>query len=151
MSFAERLRLSDGEKGARRTFVTQLPGRGPRVLGAWTHQIFSCPFLDFSSFTRELQTVHPPSYRYLSCQSSGWSSRFDAAATAPRRALEIFPLPLETAGLAARAAPGGGRAANRGVADIAAGAVGMSARKPVAGACASRDDAALPPNASCAY
>ena len=123
---------------------------GPGGLGAWTHQIFSCPFLDLSSFTRELHTVHPPSYRYLSCQSSGWSSRFDAAATTPRRTLEIFALPLDTAGLAARAAPGGGRAANRGVADIAAGAVGMSARKPVAGACASRDDAALPPNASCA-
>ena len=128
MSFAERLRLSDGEKGARRTFVTQLPGRGPRVLGAWTHQIFSCPFLDFSSFTRELQTVHPPSYRYLSCQSSGWSSRFDAAATAPRRALEIFPVPLETAGLAARAAPGGGRAASRDAADIATAAVGIDIR-----------------------
>ena len=72
--------------------------------------------------------MHPPSYRYLSCQSSGWSSRFDAAATTPRRALEIFALPLETAGLAARAAPGGARAANRGVADIAAGAVGIEIR-----------------------
>ena len=72
--------------------------------------------------------MHPPSYRYLSCQSSGWSSRFDAAATAPRRALEIFPLPLETAGLAARAALGGGRAANRDVADIAAVAVGIDIR-----------------------
>lgn len=72
--------------------------------------------------------MHPPSYRYLSCQSSGWSSRFDAAATTPRRAVEIFALPLETAGLAARAAPGGARAANRGVADIAAGAVGIEIR-----------------------
>ena len=101
---------------------------GPGGLGAWTHQIFSCPFLDLSSFTSELHTVQPPSYRYLSCQSSGWSSRFEAAATTPRRALEIFPLPLETAGLAARAGPWGARAANRDVAGIAAVAVGIDIR-----------------------
>ena len=52
-----------------------------RRAAASTHQIFSWPFLDLSSLTRELHTVHPPSYRYLSCQFSGWSSRCEAAAT----------------------------------------------------------------------
>lgn len=120
---------------------------GPGGLGAWTHQIFSCPFLDLSSFTSELHTVQPPSYRYLSCQSSGWSSRFEAAATTPRRALEIFPLPLETAGLAARAGPWGARAANRDVAGIAAVAVGIDIRARAnrwPARRASRDDVASP-------
>lgn len=120
---------------------------GPGGLGAWTHQIFSCPFLDLSSFTSELHTVQPPSYRYLSCQSSGWSSRFEAAATTPRRALTIFPLPLETAGLAARAGPWGARAANRDVAGIAAVAVGIDIRARAnrwPARRASRDDVASP-------
>lgn len=63
-----------------------------RRAAASTHQIFSWPFLDLSSLTRELHTVHPPSYRYLSCQFSGWSSRFAAAATTetPRREIRIL-------------------------------------------------------------
>lgn len=36
-----------------------------------SNQIFSWPFFDLRSLTRELHTVHPPSYRYLSSQFSG--------------------------------------------------------------------------------
>ena len=48
--------------------------------------------LGLEQLDEELHTVHPPSYRYLSCQFSGWSSRFPAAATTetPRREIRIL-------------------------------------------------------------
>ena len=58
----------NGKKSPRRAVTTNAC---TSTRSAHTHQIFSWPFFDLRSLTRELHTVHPPSYRYLSSQFSG--------------------------------------------------------------------------------